>query len=405
MTWPFENPPSTWRTLPISSCFEERKETVSDADYEPLSVTKNGVVPRLDNVALTNATDNRKLVRRGDFVINSRSDRKGSSGISSLDGSVSVVYTVLTPRSVISGRYAHHVLRSTAFQEEFYRWGSGIVADLWSTRYSAMKSISIPFPPLPEQEAIANYLDRETAQIDTLIAKQAQLIATLRERRTSQISTTALDGFSPLNTSASSGPTLGTVFEVTLGKMLDAKKEPSATDTRLPYIRAANLQDEGLRLSDVNHMWYSPAEIARLNIKAKDLLVVEGGAVGTSVLVAEDMPGWSFQKTVNRIRARDDWSTAWLGYVLRAYRDEGIIDLICDGSTIAHLTAEKLRALRLPSISIAEQIQRATALDQVTAHIDTLIAKAERFIELSKERRAALITAAVTGQLDIPTDA
>jgi type I restriction enzyme S subunit len=196
---------------------------------------------------------------------------------------------------------------------------------------------------------------------------------------------------------------LGTVFDVTLGKMLDAKKEPRLTDVNLPYIRAANLQDEGLDLRDVNHMWYSPTEVARLDIRAGDLLVVEGGAVGTAVRVKESMPGWSFQKTVNRVRGSSGWSTAWLSYVIRAYRDGGVIDLICDGSTIAHLTAEKLRALRVPAADLGEQSRAVAALDEATAKIDTLIAKAERFIELSKERRAALITAAVTGQLEIPT--
>ena len=161
--------PSHWRISPLGSHFDERSETVSDEDFPPLSVTKNGVVPQMVNVAKTDNGANRKLVRVGDFAINSRSDRKGSAGLSALDGSTSVVYTVLTPRSSIDGRFVHHLLRSHAFQEEFYRWGNGIVADLWSTRYSAMKRIPLAVPPLEEQRAIADYLDRETARIDALI--------------------------------------------------------------------------------------------------------------------------------------------------------------------------------------------------------------------------------------------
>ncbi|MCC2030162.1 hypothetical protein KEC56_11660 [Microbacterium sp. YMB-B2] len=335
-------------------------------------------------------------------MINSRSDRKGSSGLSDRDGSVSVVYTVLEPRDSITPRFAHYLIRSTAFQEEFYRWGSGIVADLWSTRYSAMRSISIALPPIEVQVAIADYLDHEIAQIDTLIAKQEQLIATLRERRKALISRSVLRGFNPLGSGSSGGPALGTMFNVTLGKMLDAKRQPEPTHRELPYIRAANIQDRGLDLRDVNRMWFSPAEASRLDLRVDDLLVVEGGAVGTAILVSDGMPGWSFQKTVNRVRSSSGWSTAWLRYVLRAYRDDGIIDLICDGSTIAHLTAEKLRALRIPATPLTEQAAVADLLDDQTARIDTLIAKAERFIELSKERRAALITAAVTGQIEVP---
>ena len=90
--------PSHWEVKRIASYFTERKVKVSDKDYEPLSVTKNGIFPQLDNVAKTNDGDNRKLVLMDDFVINSRSDRKGSSGVSKYDGSVSLINIVLKPR-------------------------------------------------------------------------------------------------------------------------------------------------------------------------------------------------------------------------------------------------------------------------------------------------------------------
>src|SRR5690606_10791372 len=100
--------PAHWRVSPLGVHFNERSETVSDEDYVPLSVTKDGVVPQMANVAKTDNGGNRKLVRAGDFAINSRSDRKGSAGLSALDGSTSVVYTILTPRPSIDGRFVHH---------------------------------------------------------------------------------------------------------------------------------------------------------------------------------------------------------------------------------------------------------------------------------------------------------
>lgn len=261
-------------------------------------------------------------------------------------------------------------------------------------------AMDLVLPPLAEQRAIADYLDRETAQIDTLIAKQEQLIATLRERRLSTIANLTLDGFSPLG-SAIGGTRVGAHFSVTLGKMLDAGRAPGIDDVPLPYLRAANIQDDGLDLTSVKTMPYTATEAARLDLRTGDLLVVEGGAVGTTALLRSDMHGWSFQKTVNRVRTDDGMSTAWLSYVLRAYRDLGVIDIICDGSTIAHFTAEKLRALRIPSTTANQQKSIVDELDRETSAIDTLIAKAEQFIALAKERRAALITAAVTGQIDV----
>ena len=148
-------------------------------------------------------------------------------------------------------------------------------------------------------------------------------------------------------------------------------------------------------------MPFSDAEAAHLNLLKGDLLVVEGGAVGTNVLLLDDMHGWSFQKTVNRVRPLIDWSSGWLGYVLQAYRDIGVLDIVCNKSTIPHLTAEKLRAMRVPSVDPAEQVRVEAILDRETAKIDVLIAETQRFIELSQERRSALITAAVTGQIDV----
>jgi type I restriction enzyme, S subunit len=173
--------PAHWETKRLDHYFEERREKVSDKDYAPLSVTKLGVVPQLDTAAKTDDNDNRKLVSAGDFVINSRSDRKGSAGVADRDGSVSLINTVLCPLPSVEGRFVHYLLRSVAFQEEFYRWGKGIVADLWSTNYSEMKNIVLPMPPRGEQAVIATFLDRETTKIDTLVAEQDRLIA-LRRR-------------------------------------------------------------------------------------------------------------------------------------------------------------------------------------------------------------------------------
>jgi type I restriction enzyme S subunit len=147
-------------------------------------------------------------------------------------------------------------------------------------------------------------------------------------------------------------------------------------------------------------MPFSDDEAARLNLLHGDLLVVEGGAVGTSVVLEHDMAGWSFQMTVNRVRPTGDWSTRYLGYVLRAYRDAGVIDLVCNGSTIPHLTAEKLRALRMPAAAPDAQRAIADYLDRETARIDALIEEQQRLIEMLRERREATIRATLLDGLN-----
>lgn len=164
--------PEHWNMVKINDLFVERKEKTSDKEFPPLSVTKFGVLAQLDSAVKTKDGDNRKKVCVGDFVINSRSDRRGSSGISSLDGSVSLINIVLQPRAGTS-YYYHYLLRSHTFIEEFYRNGRGIVADLWTTRYSEMKSIFVPYPPEDEQKAIVDFLNWKSTMFNQIIPQKA----------------------------------------------------------------------------------------------------------------------------------------------------------------------------------------------------------------------------------------
>ena len=179
--------PEHWEVSKLRKHFIPRIQKVSDKDYEPLSVTKDGILPQLDTACKTDNGENRKLVRKGDYVVNSRSDRKGSGGISPFDGSVSLIYIVIYP---IDGEqeYFHYLFRSNNFVEEFYRNGRGIVADLWTTRYQEMKNIEIPIPPLSEQRAIVSYIEAQTANINKLINAYQQQVERVKEYKQRLIS-------------------------------------------------------------------------------------------------------------------------------------------------------------------------------------------------------------------------
>lgn len=179
--------PTHWTLIRIGSLYGLRTQKVSDIDYPPLSVTKMGVLPQLDTVAKTNAHDDRKLVVKGDFVINSRSDRRGSCGISDYTGSVSLINTVLFPITEMNPRYYNWYFHTVGFADEFYRWGHGIVDDLWTTGWQDMKNILISVPPLDEQQRIADYLDSKCAEIDSIITEKKQQIETIKENKKSLI--------------------------------------------------------------------------------------------------------------------------------------------------------------------------------------------------------------------------
>ena len=174
-----------------------RNQKVSDKDYEPLSVTMKGVLPQLETAAKTNDGDNRKLVRKGDFAINSRSDRRGSCGIADRDGSVSLINTILKPRNQMNARYYNWLFHTPMFADEFYKWGHGIVDDLWSTNWEEMKKIQIPFPSLDEQQRIAEFLDRACGKIDGLKADIQSQIDTLEQYKRSVIPEAVTHGLNP----------------------------------------------------------------------------------------------------------------------------------------------------------------------------------------------------------------
>lgn len=179
--------PSHWKLTRIANLYRVRNQKVSDKDFPPLSVTMKGIVPQLETAAKTNDGDNRKLVRVGDFAINSRSDRRGSCGISAFDGSVSLINTVLKPMSEMNPRYYNWLFHTVQFADEYYKHGHGIVDDLWTTTWQEMRKIVIPTPPLDEQEIIANYLDEKCSKIDDCIAEKKEQIETLQNYKKSLI--------------------------------------------------------------------------------------------------------------------------------------------------------------------------------------------------------------------------
>ncbi len=189
--------PKNWNVSKIGELYSERKTKVSDTEYPPLSVTMKGIVPQLATAAKSDAHDDRKLVCKGDFAINSRSDRRGSCGISEYDGSVSLINTILTPRVEMNSRYYNWLFHTVSFADEFYKWGHGIVNDLWTTNWQDMKKINIPYPSIEEQEKIAEFLDRKCGEIDEVIAKTEKTIEEYKVLKQSVITEAVTKGIRP----------------------------------------------------------------------------------------------------------------------------------------------------------------------------------------------------------------
>jgi type I restriction enzyme S subunit len=408
--------PAHWDVTRLGSYFHERREKVSDTEFQPLSVTKNGILPQLETAAKTDDGENRKKVCAGDFVINSRSDRKGSSGISNLDGSVSLINIVLSVSNNFSGGFADFILKSILFQEEFYRFGKGIVADLWSTNYSEMRNIRIPVPPLSDQNEISQALIFETSKIDALIAEQEHLIALLKEKRQAVISHAVTKGLNPDVPMKESGVEwLGQVpahWTVTRLKFLAqvrsgvAKGRDIAIEhaVEVPYLRVANVQDGYLDLDDVARIQIGAHELNRYRLLPGDVLMNEGGdfdKLGRGHVWRGEIDDCIHQNHVFAVRPHDV-EPEWISLLTSTHAGRFYFMSRSKQSTnLASISSSNIAEFTMPLPPLAERAAIVAVVTTEVQRINDLLAQATSAITLLQERRSALISAAVTGKIDV----
>lgn len=406
--------PQDWQLSKIGNLYTQRNEKVSDKDYQPLSVTMQGILPQLATAAKTDDGDNRKLVRVGDFAINSRSDRRGSCGISPLDGSVSLINIILTPRTAMHPGYYNWLFHTTLFADEFYKWGHGIVADLWTTRWQEMKSITVPVPEYAEQERIAAFLDAECAEIDAVLEKTRASIEEykkLKQAVITQAVTKGIRGDRPMKDSGiewigdiPAGVPISRVglhFDIVLGKML-CSAPVDDNYTLESYYCAADVHFEGLSNGEKKKMWFSPDEKEQYCVKNGDLLVVEGGAGagGCAIAVSTDVPIY-IQNSIMIVRSKGISNIRYLRYLLECLVKKGYIDVVCNKATIPHFTKDKLANVPFIVFSQSEQEEIAEYLNEKCAGIDALIAKKQQYLTEIESYKKSLIYEYVTGKKEV----
>ena len=405
--------PADWELSKIGAVYEERNEKVSDVDFQPLSVTKQGVVPQLETAAKTNDGENRKLIRKNDFVINSRSDRRGSCGISEYDGSCSLINTVLKPRRNMCNAYYSFVFRSERFADEFYRWGNGIVDDLWSTKWSNMKRIYIPAPSLQEQHRIADYLDRKCSQIDAIIARQQEVIEKLKAYKLSVITEVVTKGLNPDVPMKDSGiEWIGEIpehwkigklcfFTVRIGDGLHGTPE---FDDKGEYyfINGNNLGATYITIKEntktVGLSEYNKYFIA---LDENTLLISLNGTIGSvsqyhgEQIILGKSAGYII------LDSRRDLTLDYLRFYLQSKSVKTLFELSFAGTTINNLSLETLRNLPVCIMTSEEQLQISKILDKKCLEIESTIQKKQMLIECLAAYKKSLIYEVVTGKKEV----
>lgn len=390
------NVPGSWKRFRLGQVFVERKEKGSDLEFPALSVTKKGIVHQLETAAKTDDGDNRKIIRVGDYAINSRSDRKGSGGLSEYEGSTSQITTVLIPKGAF-GRFVHHLLRSKAFQEEYYRWGHGIVADLWTTRYSDMKNIRIAMPPIETQKEIADFLDTETARIDALIERKNRQAECVRARFKSlqreRVFRLNVEGQKSCSWSEQWIPPLPESWQVRRASQIFDKLD----------FRRIPLSAEDREHLDGHFPYYGASGVIDY---INDYIFDED-----TILVGEDGANLVYQSTPVAFKASGQYWVNNHAHILKPRF--GVMDFWINalnqipfefyvtGSAQPKLTAASLGAIKLPVPSENEQRTIANELNSYEASTSDAVAAIQKTVLLLSEQRSALITAAVTGQIDV----
>lgn len=406
--------PSHWDLTRLGTRFEERKTKVSDKDFPPLSVTKNGTIPQLDSAAKSNDGDNRKLVKTGDFVINSRSDRKGSSGIAYQDGSVSLIYIVMEPKGIHS-IYCNYLLKSYNFIEEFYRMGHGIVADLWTTRYDEMKAIMVGIPSLEEQTAIADFLDRKTALIDQAIGIKHKQIDLLKERRQILIHKAVTRGLNPNVKMKESGVEwIGEIPEhwtITLLKRFCHKitdgshHSPQTQFEGRNYISVKDVDSDGninlINCKKINEKDFKELVRNGSQPKINDILLTKDGTIGRAAIVDKNNDFVALSSLGIITPDLKLVLPQYLSLYLTSEINVSQMFSLIAGSALTRLTIEKINNLITIIPPLNEQFNIINYVKPLVNKIATAISLKEQEIEKLKEYKATLINSAVTGKIKV----
>ena len=407
--------PQDWQLSKIGSLYTQRNEKVSDKDYQPLSVTMQGILPQLATAAKTDDGDNRKLVPVGDFAINSRSDRRGSCGISPLDGSVSLINIILTPRTAMHPGYYNWLFHTTLFADEFYKWGHGIVADLWTTRWQEMKSITVPVPKYAEQERIAAFLDAECAEIDAVLEKTRASIEEykkLKQAVITQAVTKGIRGDRPMKDSGIEW--IGDIpAEWEIRKIFRAINKvgdidhymPDSVDDGIPYLMTGDLQE---KLSDVNlkrckKVSFQDYEMlsSKIRVSKGDVIFARYATIGTVCFVdTEDNILVSYACLIIKPNSSLLYGE-FLFYYLKSTAFLEEIKQYIKANTQANVGLDSVSKAKIALPSVHEQQKIVEYLCDKCKKIDALIAKKQQYITEIENYKKSLIYEYVTGKKEV----
>ena len=412
--------PSHWHIQQARRLFEQRRDASLPGDEQLSATQKYGVIPQRlfmeqedQKVVLAlGGLDNFKRVQPDDFVISLRSFQGGIER-SRYAGCVSPAYTVLRPQTGLVAGFWEHLLKSAQYISALQTTTDGI-RDGKNISYGQFGALCVPLPPAEEQAAIAAFLDRETTKIDALIAEQERLILLLAEKRQATISHAVTRGLNPDAPTKDSGVAwLGELPEhwnIVRVKALSqfTTSGPRGWSERITedgslFIQSGDLNDSmGLEFETAKRVSVDDdAEAARTRLVEGDVVVCITGAKTGNVAICASLREPAFvNQHLCLIRPTKDVHGRFLAFALKSNIGQTQFELSQYGLKQG-LSLENVRELWIAHPPREEQEGIVAFLETEMSKLTSLALTADAGVRLLKERRSALIAAAVTGQIDV----
>lgn len=272
-------------------------------------------------------------------------------------------------------------------------------------------NLTIPYPSLSEQCRIADFLDVETKRIETAIAMKRRMAGLLEERLQAVVNRICpgemirgRDG-RPVGVKGMDCIRLGAVARIQGGFTMDAGRDNGVDFVTLPYLRVANVHDGSLALNDVKEVSLPRALAERCTLQPGDVLMTEGGdpdKLGRGTVWSGDLEPCLHQNAIFAIRPDSRLVPEYLALVTRSRYARAYFEMTASKATgIAHTSSTKITGFRVPWRSVPEQQSLVRSVQEALAKVTTAQELVARQIAVLADRRQALVTAVVTGQVDV----
>ncbi|AWV20250.1 Type I restriction-modification system specificity subunit (plasmid) [Roseomonas mucosa] len=414
--------PADWPIVRLKKIFSERDERSLKGEEVLLSVSAyTGVRPRSEIVDaddyLTRADSlaGYKIVNKDDLVVNIMLAWNRGLGVSEHEGIVSPAYCVFSPNTALDPTFANYVLRSNEYIAYYKAHSTGVIDSRLRIYPDKFLGLTCALPPRPEQLAIAAFLDRETGKIDALVAEQEWLIALLKEKRQAIISQAVTKGLDPNVPMKDSGVEwLGEVpahWQVVPLMRLTQPDRPIMYGIVLPgpdvgegvpILKGGNVKPSRMNLESMARTTPEiEAPFARARLRQGDLAYSIRGTISDCEIVPVELNNANITQDVARIAPRHDVDPRWLRFALLSEPVKESLACGSLGAAVRGINIFDLKRARIPTPPEAEREKIAEHLTYVISEFEHLSLEAERAITLLRERRSALISAAVTGKIDV----